>query len=253
MAQSNYSLRSPDQRIEVRVRAADRLSYDVLFNGNPLLQNSTLSINFNHTSLGAQPRVRATKQRSENKEIISPVPQKSARIREHYNELKLEMEGDYSVVFRAFNEGVAYRFETSLAAKEAKVYSEEVRWNFAGDYNVYYPKEDGFFSHNEREFLKLPLKQIASTSLASLPAVVVTNNRVNIAIAESDVEDYPGLWLRGANDNALEATFPPYPLKEELRKNSDRDLHVTRSEEHTSELQSQSNLVCRLLLEKKKK
>src|SRR5688572_32756705 len=28
---------------------------------------------------------------------------------------------------------------------------------------------------------------------------------------------------------------------------------VNRSEEHTSELQSQSNLVCRLLLEKKKK
>src|SRR2546427_8278439 len=44
----------------------------------------------------------------------------------------------------------------------------------------------------------------------------------------------------------------------------DRDLHPAdraecgglgrqRSEEHTSELQSQSNLVCRLLLEKKKK
>src|SRR2546430_12725709 len=33
-----------------------------------------------------------------------------------------------------------------------------------------------------------------------------------------------------------------------LRKNRDE-----RSEEHTSELQSQSNLVCRLLLEKKKK
>src|SRR5688572_32345061 len=29
--------------------------------------------------------------------------------------------------------------------------------------------------------------------------------------------------------------------------------HIGRSEEHTSELQSQSNLVCRLLLEKKKK
>src|SRR2546430_11528819 len=32
-----------------------------------------------------------------------------------------------------------------------------------------------------------------------------------------------------------------------------RQAHVERSEEHTSELQSQSNLVCRLLLEKKKK
>src|SRR2546430_10314346 len=32
-----------------------------------------------------------------------------------------------------------------------------------------------------------------------------------------------------------------------------RELNARRSEEHTSELQSQSNLVCRLLLEKKKK
>src|SRR4030095_9792958 len=133
-------------------------------------ENSTLSMNVNHANLGAQPRVRATKQRSENKEIISPVPQKSVRIREHYNELRLEMDGSYAVVFRAFNEGVAYRLETSLAVNEEKVYGEEVRLNFAGDYNVYYPKEDSFFSHNEREFLKLPLKQIASTSLASLPA-----------------------------------------------------------------------------------
>jgi len=232
MAQSSYSLRSPDQRIELRIRAADRLIYDVLLNGTLLLQNSTLSININHVNLGAQPRVRTTKQRSENREIISPVPQKSARIREHYNELKLEMEGDYSVVFRAFNEGVAYRFETSLAAKEAKVYAEEARLNFAGDYNVYYPKEDSFFSHNEREFLNLPLKQITSTTLASLPAVVVTNNSVKIAIAESDVEDYPGLWLRGASSNALEAVFPPYPLKEELRKNSDRDFQVTEKAEY---------------------
>jgi alpha-glucosidase len=225
--QSNYSLRSPDQRIEVRIRTAERLSYDVLLNDSLLLQHSTVSININNTRLGVQPKVRAAKQRSENREIISPVPQKSARIREHYNELKLEMEGGYAVVFRAFNEGVAYRLETSLATTEAKVYGEEVRWNFAGDYRAYYPREDSFFSHNEREFLNLPLKQITPASLASLPAVVITDKGVKIALAESDVEDYPGLWLRGAGDNALEGVFPPYPLKEELRKNSDRDFQVT--------------------------
>src|SRR2546427_2000982 len=37
-----------------------------------------------------------------------------------------------------------------------------------------------------------------------------------------------------------------------LRKASIDELPQLRSEEHTSELQSQSNLVCRLLLEKKK-
>ncbi|HZN00746.1 MAG TPA: glycoside hydrolase family 97 protein [Pyrinomonadaceae bacterium] len=232
LAQSSYTLFSPDHRLKVRIHAANRLSYDVLLNGNPLLQNSTLSLNINQVNLGAQPRAKATKQRSENKEIVCPVPQKSVRIREHYNELRLEVEGDYAVVFRAFDEGVAYHFETSLPLTEAKVYAEEVRFNFAGDYHVYYPKEDGFFSHNEREFLNLPLKQITQTTLASLPALVVTNNGTKIAIAESDVEDYPGLWLRGANDNSLEAVFPPYPLKEELRKNSDRDFHVTENADY---------------------
>src|SRR2546430_13488087 len=37
------------------------------------------------------------------------------------------------------------------------------------------------------------------------------------------------------------------------RREAARDAVDPRSEEHTSELQSQSNLVCRLLLEKKKK
>jgi alpha-glucosidase len=207
MAQSSYSLRSPDQRIEVRIHTAGQLRYDVLLNGTLLLQNSRLSMSINHINFGTHPIMKSSKQRSENKEIISPVPQKSARIREHYNELRLETNDYYAIVFRAFNEGVAYRFETSLNDNQVRIDAEEARLNFAGDYNVYYPKEDSFFSHNEREFLNLPLKQITPTTLASLPAVVVANNGVKIAIAESDVEDYPGLWLRGGNNNALEAVF----------------------------------------------
>src|SRR2546427_2515976 len=38
-----------------------------------------------------------------------------------------------------------------------------------------------------------------------------------------------------------------------IHRSVDTDDKTSRSEEHTSELQSQSNLVCRLLLEKKKK
>src|SRR2546427_675539 len=42
------------------------------------------------------------------------------------------------------------------------------------------------------------------------------------------------------------------PVRAELVDRVKAIVHGTRSEEHTSELQSQSNLVCRLLLEKKK-
>src|SRR2546430_12505950 len=41
--------------------------------------------------------------------------------------------------------------------------------------------------------------------------------------------------------------------RQESRERANRGTDGLRSEEHTSELQSQSNLVCRLLLEKKKK
>jgi len=232
LAQQTYSLHSPDQKIEVRIRTGDRIKYDVLFSGNPLMQDSALSIKIDQTTLGLHPKVKNKTEHTVNQEILPAVPQKSARIRENYNELRLDMEGNYRIVFRAYNEGIAYRFETSLPQSEVKVANEEVSLNFAGDYHVYYPKEETFFSHNEREFLYLILKDIPPASLASLPAVVVSSDGVKIAIGESDIEDYPGLWLRGASKNGLSATFPPYPLKEELRKGNDRDFRVTHTADY---------------------
>src|SRR5688572_32524882 len=50
------------------------------------------------------------------------------------------------------------------------------------------------------------------------------------------------------------ARFPPLGHRQIAEiAGSERNVRGRRSEEHTSELQSQSNLVCRLLLEKKKK
>ncbi|HZS06297.1 MAG TPA: glycoside hydrolase family 97 protein [Blastocatellia bacterium] len=229
-AQSGYSLHSPDRRIEVRIRATDRLSYDVLLNGKALLEDSALSINIDQKKLGAQPKVKAARERSFDEQVETAVHQKFARVRERYNELRLEMEGNYAVVFRAFNEGAAYRFETSLPGREVKVYGEEVGLNFAGDYSAWYPKEESFFSHNEREFLHLPLRQIAPSALASVPAVVDARDGIKVAICDADVEDYPGLWLRGTSGNGLSAVFPPHPLKEELSK--DRDFRITQAADY---------------------
>src|ERR1700687_4756503 len=76
MAQFGYTLRSPDQKIEVRIQIADRFKYDVSFNGNLLLHDSALSIKIDQTTLGLQPKVKAKKERTVNQEIVPPVPQK---------------------------------------------------------------------------------------------------------------------------------------------------------------------------------
>jgi len=220
-------LRSPDGRIEVRIDLGDRIRYAVLFKAQPLLQDSTLSIKVDGVVLGSQPKLKAAKTTTLDRVIEPVVRQKAAEVREHYNQLRLELQGGYAVSFRAYDEGVAYRLETSLARPEVKIDGEEVSFNFADDHTVYYPKEESFFSHNEREFVRLPLKDVTPTSLASLPAVVEAGDGAKIAIAESDVEDYPGLWLLGRGGRGLYGTFPPYPLQEELTR--DRDFKVTRT------------------------
>src|SRR5579885_3732213 len=228
VAQSSYDLRSPDSRIELRIRSADRVHYDVLLNGRALLENCTLSMDVEHKKLGIAPKVLDAKQRS-NDQIIRPtIRQKFAQLRDAYNELHLTMDGGYAVTFRAYNEGVAYRFETSLPQQQVKVYAEESNWNFPQDSIVYYPQEDSFFSHNERKYTPQHLSEIIPAYIATLPAVVDVGGGAKVAIAESDVHDYPGLWLKGTRGTG-------------------------RSEEHTSELQSRFDLVCRLLIEKKKK
>ena len=230
-AQSSYDLKSPDTRIEIRVRTSGQLRYDVLLRGNALLENSTLSLDVEHKKLGLQPKVNSAKQRS-NDQVVEPVVrQKFAKIRDRYNELRLTMDGGYSVVFRAYNEGVAYRFETTLPDKQVKIYGEEANFNFPTNFVVYYPQEDTFYSHNERKYLPQHLSEIAPMFIATLPAVVDGRGGAKLAIAESDLSDYPGLWLQGsAPQFALKATFPPYPLKEQ--QTSDRDYKVVEAADY---------------------
>ncbi len=220
-AQSSYDLRSPNNRIELRIRTANGIRYDVLLGGRAILQDCTLSIDVDHKKLGAEAKVLKHKESSQDRVLEPVVRQKFAKIRENYKELHLDLDGGYGVTFRAYNEGAAYRLETSLPQADVKIYGEEMNLNFPSNYVVYYPEEESFFSHNERKYLPRRLAAIDPAFIATLPAVVDVENGAKVAIAESDVEEYPGLWLRGTSGNGLAATFPPYPLKEKLERESD--------------------------------
>src|SRR5215472_16927853 len=96
-AQTSYDLRSPDNRIEVRVRTAGQVSYDVVLNGRPLIEGSTLSLDVDHKKLAINPKVTGAKKRLNNETIEPDVRQKFSKIRDRYNELRLTMDGEYAV------------------------------------------------------------------------------------------------------------------------------------------------------------
>jgi alpha-glucosidase len=229
-AQASYDLRSPNGRVELRIRTANGIRYDVLLGGRAILQDCALAMDVEHKKLGADAKVLKHKESNQDRVLEPVVRQKFAKIRENYKELHLDFDGGYGVTFRAYNEGAAYRFETSLPQTEVKIYSEEMDLKFPSNDVVYYPEEESFFSHNERKYLPRHLAEIAPAFIATMPAVVDVGDGAKVAIAESDVEEYPGLWLRGTNGNGLAGTFPPYPLKEKLEK--DRDVRVVESADY---------------------
>jgi alpha-glucosidase len=230
-APSSYDLRSPDKRIEVRIRTAEGVRYDVVLNGRAILEDCSLSINVEHKTFAKDPLQVIHAKESSHDEVIEPVVrQKFAKIRDHYNEVRLEMDGGYAVTFRAYNEGVAYRLETSLPQQEVKIYGEEMNLNFSADDIVFYPQEDSFMSHNERKYLPQRLSEILPTFIATLPAVVDVGRGAKVAVAESDVEEYPGLWLRGTGGFGLAGTFPPYPLRE--KRENELDVRVVEAADY---------------------
>ncbi|HWA87144.1 MAG TPA: glycoside hydrolase family 97 protein [Opitutus sp.] len=217
---------SPNGHITVDIRVGKTIAYDVAVNDRAVLHDATLSLTIDGRTFGRDAILTAVTPAAHDATLEPVVRQKAARFRDHYNELRLDLAGNAAVVFRAYDEGVAYRWETSLPQPEVKVDAEEAAFNFTGDYTVYYPEEDGFYSHNERLFEPRELAQLATKNLASIP-VVVDADGVKVAISDAAVEEYPGLWFRGTGGHGLTAAFPPYPLKEELT--GDRDFKVTQA------------------------
>jgi alpha-glucosidase len=221
-----YLLSSPDSRTRITLTTGDQLTYAVARNGVQLIAPSAIAMQFaNGPSAGVHAVVKRTSNRSEQRDVPRVIHQKSSSVQESWNERTLEFKDGSSVIFRAYNNGVAYRWGIGSNG-DVTVQAETFTINIPGEPLVWFPEEKSFFSHNERLYLHEPLKSIADTQFCSTPALIETGTGQHILISEADLIDYPGLWLKGTGSNGLTGLFPAYVL-EEVKKN-DRDMEPAR-------------------------
>ena len=227
LAAKDFSLLSPDKRIEVKIAIGADVRYSVFFKGQEIVAPSAVAMTLEGGKvLGAAPKVRDEKRRSVNETLTPVVRQKSASIPDHFNEVTLAFAGDYALIFRAYDDGVAYRFTTSFPGMIIVV-SEKAEFAFPKDYKIYFPEEQSFQTHQERPYLYIPLSEVTSKRFSLVPAVVDIDGGPKVAITEADLEDYAGLYLTGAEDSPtkLVGKFPAFALKEEAK--NDRNVPVT--------------------------
>ena len=220
-AQKEISLLSPSGKIKVTIRVADSIYYSVDVNGRQTISPSTLALITKEGSLGIQSHLSKQSRRSVNEKIINPVPHKRKIIPDHFNELTLSFREKFSVVFRAYDDGIAYRFETSFP-DSLQVNDEVANFRFDPKSTVYFPQIqkrgdlDIFHTSFEEPYLKLPLSEITSSQIAFSP-VLADDGTIKSVITESDLFDYPGMFLTGKKSNTLKGVFAPYPDKERIQ------------------------------------
>jgi alpha-glucosidase len=211
-----YTLSSPDKKNIIQISVDKTISWAVLRSNELLIKPSPMSLLLEDgRQLGVDPLVLSTSTKSVNQIITAIVPVKNKTIPEIYNELKVTFKGGYSVEFRSYNDGVAYRFTTNLGNDSLKIQNEEVVFNLNDDNLVYLPKEKDpeFQSHFEALFNAVKLTDISSKTYGYLPLYMSTVAGTKIVITESGLNDYPNLFLFGSGSRQLAGAFPKVALE----------------------------------------
>ena len=245
MFAENYTVKSPDERILVNVETGATTTYSVTFNGKTILNPSPLSMTFdNGVVIGRNMKVKDVQHRTEDQMLTPVVRQKSDKIRDHYNEMVLNAD-QYKLYFRVYNDGLAYRFHTDFA-DSLKVISEEVDYCFPEDYNTLFPEERTILSAQQPLFKPMKLSEIGTDRFCSTPVLIKVDDQARIFISESDLESYPGMFLKKQGKYELAGKFAAYSLEEE--KTDDRQIFPTKRADYIARVSGTRNYPWRAMI-----
>ena len=201
-APKQYNLTSPDGRLEMKIHVGEGLSYDVLHDGVLLLENSRMSMTLQDGTIYGAPgqTLKRARTRSVDRTVKSPVYKKS-EVEEKFNELTLEFKG-FKAVFRAYDEGCAYRF-ISGSEKPFIVSDEQADFRFPEDRTAYIPYVNKKWKGSLQDILVNDFQCPYTCSKLSewidrwsiAPILVQCPEGKSVVITEADLMDYPGMFL----------------------------------------------------------
>lgn len=227
--EKKYVLSSPDGTLKVEISAGNELAYQVMHGNDTILSHSNIALVLEDgTIVGKTPRITGERRRKIKDNIESPF----YRFKEFVatgNELDLKLKGGFGIIFRAYNEGVAYRFYTTQSS-DIIIKEEQAEFNFKEDYTAYLP-----YTTNDKKPMAMAYQNVyditplskAQPKLAFFP-VTVDCGSVKLTLLESDLEAYPGMFVQSQQGKyGLKGVFAPYPAK--------TDFYPWRKQEYVTE------------------
>lgn len=244
----NYEVKSPDNKLIVTITLNETISFVVNYNDKMVAEAKDISLEIsNRQILGISSKLKNKIHASVKNRIEVPLSTKSSVINDEYNLLTLQFKDNYALEFRVFNHGAAYRFITSIN-KDVIVKKENVSLNFDASSAVYFPEEESIVSHNERLYKYSNIGDIIDNKFCSLP-LLVQSNGTNVLFTESDLEDYPGLYMEKEGSNSFGTLHPKYVLKTVPTLDSpDRNFTIEKEADYIAKTNGKRSFPWRIMI-----
>ncbi|HEU0063494.1 MAG TPA: glycoside hydrolase family 97 N-terminal domain-containing protein, partial [Flavisolibacter sp.] len=218
----SFELSSPDGSTILHVQTTAKTTWWVTNKGENIIEPSSISLQLKDGPVLGDNAIITSSPQQHIATTITPVNYFKSTIKDEYNQLTLNCKGDYGIIFRVYNDAVAYRFFTKKKG-DIIISNEEANFNFPEDENAFIPIQwdyrDGksFNSSFEALYHEIKLSQFPKDSLAFLPILVNGGSQKKVAILEADLEDYPGMYLDlNATQKGLKGVFAPLPTEAQV-------------------------------------
>ncbi|REH01188.1 glycoside hydrolase family 97 protein [Flavobacterium aquicola] len=217
----DFTLKSPNGKIQITIAVSDKITWTISHEKDIVLAPSAMSMSLAENDiLGKNAVVLNSEKETINTSFESPFYKKKS-VKNNYNQLTLNFKNDFSIEYRVFDDGAAYRFITKRK-KDITVKNEEVVLNFDQDYNTLIPyvrdlrnPKDPYISSFEAHYENKKISEFAKDTLAFLPFLIDFKNHKKAVFLEANLEDYPGLFVtNNISKSGFESRFSKYPLQE---------------------------------------
>ena len=220
-------LASPSGNITLEVKVGKQLTYSAFLGEEQILRDCPLSLRVGSDVFGENPKLSGTK-RAKVDEVVRPVvPLKYTEVPNRASELTLSFKGGVSVTFRAYDNGIAYRFAINKGKGKVDVQDEGVALNLPEAFTAHVSKVGSFKSSCEVAYTHVSTSDYnAGDEMTYLPILLESPKGTKVLFSESDVRDYPNLFLLPTDGNGFKSVFPKSPETWEPR--GDRSWTITK-------------------------
>ena len=202
-AQQNLSISSPDGKLKFSLKVTpENISYEVNYKKQPLVENSSLGFNFDSGEFGSNLKVGKVRRKSID-ETYELVVGKESTARNHCNEMVVPLQEKVSPgrlinrVVRAFNDGIAFRYEfpEQEGWNSYVMYDEKTQFRLSGNPMALLMYLPGYINTHEGVYTHTRYDKIAKKRLIEMPVTLEFENGVFMSITEAAIRDYAGMYL----------------------------------------------------------